>query len=270
MNTKGYKAFSHGMICRKGEPNEKQYAEHTTYEEQGGKICNEGMMHFCANPLDCLDYYPLIDDDGNFVEIAEVEALDEPVTDDNRKYATKKLHIGAKIDIKALGSILAQVIRESAERETKDVINGGDDAKQVGGNYANQVGGNYAKQVGGYAANQVGGNDAKQVGGDDAKQVGGNYANQVGGYAAKQVGGNYAKQVGGYAANQQAGENSVLVAAENSRFKAGLHSVVLHYWYDDDGNIDGFKAVQVDGVKIKADTWYELKDGEFAECESSN
>ena len=230
MNTKGYKAFSHGMICRKGEPNEKQYAEHTTYEEQGGKICNEGMMHFCANPLDCLDYYPLIDDDGNFVEIAEVEALDEPVTDDNRKYATKKLHIGAKIDIKALGSILAQVIRESAERETKDVINGGDDAKQVGGNYANQVGG----------------------------------------YAAKQVGGNYAKQVGGYAANQQAGENSVLVAAENSRFKAGLHSVVLHYWYDDDGNIDGFKAVQVDGVKIKADTWYELKDGEFAECESSN
>ena len=293
---KGYKAFSYGMICRKGEYNEKQYAEHTTYEEQGGEICREGMMHFCANPLDCLDFYPLIDDDGNFVEIAEVDAED-PVTDDNKKYASKKLHIGARIDIKKLGSISAQVVRESVESETKGVKIGGysakqigedsakqiggysakqiggysakqigeDSANQIGGDAAKQVGGNYAKQVGGDAAKQVGGDAAKQVGGNYAKQIGEDSANQIGGDAAKQVGGNYAKQVGGDAAKQVGGKNSILVAGKNSIFKAGLHSVILHYWYDDDGDIGGFKAAQVDGINIKADTWYKLQDGEFVE-----
>ena len=138
MRMKGFKAFSHGMICRKGEYNEKQYAEHTTYEESGGEICHEGMMHYCLNPLDCLDYYPLIDDDGNLVEIAEVKALDEPITDDNKKYATKKLHIGAKINIKKLGSISAQIIRESIEHETKSSINAGDGANQLAGYGAKQ------------------------------------------------------------------------------------------------------------------------------------
>ena len=55
------------------------------------------------------------------------------------------------------------------------------------------------------------------------------------------------------------------MAGSGSTFKAGLHSVILHYWYDDDYNIVGFKAAQVDGEKIKADTWYKLVDGEFVE-----
>ncbi len=224
MKMKGYKAFSHGMICRKGEYNEKQYAEHTTYEEDGGEICNEGMMHFCANPLDCLDYYDLIDDDGNLVEIAEVEA-DDPISDNNKKYASKKLHIGAKIDIKKLGSISAQVIRETVEHETNGV--------EVAADYANQV----AKD------------NAKQVAAGNANQVAADYANQVAAGNAK----------------QQAGENSILVAGKDSKFKAGMNSIILHYWFDDNGDIGGFKATQVDGVNIKADTWYRLQDGEFVE-----
>ena len=92
---KGYKAFEKGLIC-KG----KQYTENAVFEEKGGNICGAGMMHFCENPFDCLDYYPLIDDNGDFSEFAEVEALEEAVTDDKKKYATKKLHIGAKLDLK--------------------------------------------------------------------------------------------------------------------------------------------------------------------------
>lgn len=53
-------------------------------------------MHYCARPLDVLEYYPMYKN-GKFSEYAEVEALETPVTDDNRKYATKKLHIGAKL-----------------------------------------------------------------------------------------------------------------------------------------------------------------------------
>lgn len=98
---KGFKAFKKGLICR-----DKQYAENTVFEEDNAKICESG-MHFCVKPLDVLDYYPLVDDDGNMSEFAEVEALDEVKTDDNKKYCTKKLKIGAKISFPAL--VLADV-----------------------------------------------------------------------------------------------------------------------------------------------------------------
>ena len=201
---KGYKAFDHGMKCRG-----KQYAENTIFEEQGAKDCCEaGVMHYCENPLDVLNYYPLIDDEGRVVEITEVEPLAE-VLRKKDKCATKKLRIGAKIRIGNLVEIAGEYLRETIKSKEKDVAVGGDYAKQVGGHSAQQVGGDYAQQVG--------------------------------------------------------GENSVIMAGSGSTFKAGLHSVILHYWYDDDYNIVGFKAAQVDGEKIKADTWYELVDGEFVE-----
>ena len=93
---KGYKAFDPGMICRG-----KQYAENTVFEEESAVICESG-MHFCKEPLDVLEHYPLVNNDGEITEFAEVEALDEPVTNDNKKYCTKKLKIGAKISFAKL------------------------------------------------------------------------------------------------------------------------------------------------------------------------
>ena len=282
---KGYKAFDYGMKCRG-----TQYAENTVFEEQGADDCCEaGVMHYCENPLDVLNYYPLIDDEGRIVEIAEVEPMAE-VLRTNDKCATKKLKIGAKLKIGNLLEISGKYLLETIKGEAKDAAVGGDCAKQVGGDSVQQIGGDFAKQVGGYSAKQVGGYSvqqvgrdcAKQVGGDYAQQVGGDFAKQVGGYFAKQVGGDFAKQVGGYSAKQvsgacakqvgsacaqqESGKNSVIMAGPESRFKAGLHSVILHYWYDStSGNICGYKATQVDGETIKADTWYKLENGEFVE-----
>jgi len=71
---KFFKAFNKGMVC-----NGKKYEENTVYEEEGGHICGPGMMHFCETPFDTLCYYPLIDDDGEFSEFAEVEPMAEVV-----------------------------------------------------------------------------------------------------------------------------------------------------------------------------------------------
>ena len=210
---KGYKGFAPGLVCRG-----KQYAENTVFEEGQATICESG-MHFCANPLDVLDYYPLINDNGELNEFSEVEALDDVKTDDNKKFCTKKLKIGAKFSVFKLGKLAAEFISEKTTVETKRADIGGDWAKQVGGNWA------------------------------------------------KQVGGDWAKQVGGDSAKQEAEKNSIMVAGRNSKFKAGLNSVILHYWYDGNGNIAGYKVAQVDGEKIKADTWYMLKNGEFVEVE---
>ena len=88
---KGYKAFEPGLIC-KG----KQYEENAIATEERAEPCNCG-IHFCKNPFDVLDYYPLITEDGKFTDFAEVEALDKPVTDDKKKYYTTKLKVGAKL-----------------------------------------------------------------------------------------------------------------------------------------------------------------------------
>ena len=98
---KGYKGFKKGLICDPTGKNPFQYAEYTTFEESDAKICNCG-LHFCENPFDVLDHYGFVGNDGTLNEFAEVEALDECLTDDNKKFVTKKLHIGAKLSIAGL------------------------------------------------------------------------------------------------------------------------------------------------------------------------
>ena len=98
---KGYKAFRKGMICAPDRQHVKQYAENTVYEEDSAEVCKKG-MHFCKDPLAVLDYYPLVDENGEMSEFAEVEALDECITDDGQKYCTKKLKVGAKLSFSAL------------------------------------------------------------------------------------------------------------------------------------------------------------------------
>ena len=66
MSHKGYKAFEKGLIC-KG----KQYTENTVFEESKAGPCNHG-MHYCENPFDVLNYYPLVNDDGEISEFTEV------------------------------------------------------------------------------------------------------------------------------------------------------------------------------------------------------
>ncbi len=90
----GYKGFNKDMTC-KG----KQYKENTDYEENGTGICNAGVMHFCKNPWDVLNYYPMVNEEGEISEFAEVEAKGNVYEKDD-KLATTKLHIGAKLGLK--------------------------------------------------------------------------------------------------------------------------------------------------------------------------
>ena len=94
MGEKGYKAFNSDFTCK-----DKQYEENTTYEEFGDRICDKGVMHYCENPFDVLNYYPLVDDKGRISEFAEVEALGR-VYHKEDKSATNKLYVGAKLGLK--------------------------------------------------------------------------------------------------------------------------------------------------------------------------
>lgn len=107
---KGFKAFGKGMVCRG-----KQYAENSIFEEAGAETCcSENMMHFCETPFDCLDYYPLVDGNGELIETAEVEALDKVVCEENKR-ASKKIKIGAKLSFRDFIKLGIQCIIESTK-----------------------------------------------------------------------------------------------------------------------------------------------------------
>ena len=146
-NTKGFKAFEPGLVC-KG----KQYAENTDFEEAGGDICGKGMMHYCVNPFDCLDYYPLIGANGEPSDFAAVEALEPPVTDDGRKFATKKLHIGLKLGlpgfVKACVDFMKVQTIDNMPKSDLGIGSSGNAAKIGSSGYAAQIGSSgYAAKI---------------------------------------------------------------------------------------------------------------------------
>lgn len=134
---KGYKAFKKGMICDPTGQNPFQYAENTVYEQdEEAEICESG-FHFCKNPLDVLNYYPVVDDNGDMSEFAEVEALDEAKSDDGKKYCAKKIKIGAKLSFPAL--VQASVNFE-LEKGTTNVVNDNGNSAQIGSSgYSAQI-----------------------------------------------------------------------------------------------------------------------------------
>ena len=240
MGMKGYKGFRKGLICK-----DKQYAENTIFEESEANICVNG-MHFCKNPMDVLDHYPLIDDNGEMCEFAEVEALDETLTNDEKKYCTKKLKIGARLS-------LAEFIRASFDvtyRQIKEEVESVSDKEKSGDN---------ATLAGGYNATLAGGDNAKLAGGNNAKLAGGN--------GATLAGGNNATLAGGYWATLAGGEHSIMVSENGSKAKGGIGSLIVMVERNGKGEIVNYKAIQIDGDTYKEDTWYRLEYGEIKEVE---
>lgn len=237
MGMKGFKGFEKDFSC-KG----KQYEENTTYEEHGVGCCHKGVMHFCEDPWEVLNHYDLVDGNGNFSEFAEVEALGQ-VWNDGEKRATNKIHIGAKLGFK---DFIKACIDFTIERTKFDGSSG--DSAKIGSS------GNYAK-IGSSGDSALIGSSG------DFAQIGssGNYA-QIG------SSGNSAKI-------NSTGEDAVIMCAgSRSKAKGKKGSwITLAEWVKDEekGRYVPVcvKTERVDGEKIKEDTYYTLKNGEFVEVE---
>ena len=237
MGMKGFKGFEKDFSC-KG----KQYEENTTYEEHGVGCCHKGVMHFCEDPWEVLNHYDLVDGNGNFSEFAEVEALGQ-VWNDGEKRATNKIHIGAKLGFK---DFIKACIDFTIERTKFDGSSG--DSAKIGSS------GNYAKIGSSGGSAQIGssGNSAKIGSSGDYAQIGSS--------------GNSAKI-------NSTGEDAVIMCAgSRSKAKGKKGSwITLAEWVKDEekGRYVPVcvKTERVDGEKIKEDTYYTLKNGEFVEVE---
>lgn len=101
-------------------------------------------------------------------EFAEVEALDETLTNDQRKYCTKKLKIGARLSlaefIRASFDVTYRQIKEEVEN-VSDKEKSGDWAKLAGGYGATLAGGDWATLAGGKHTIMISENDSEAKGG---------------------------------------------------------------------------------------------------------
>ena len=209
----GYKGFNKGLVC---SPigNKKQYAENTVFEEAEATICHSG-MHFCALPHQVFEHYSA----GDNHEFAKVEALDDVHTDDERKYTTKKLKIGAKISIADICKISVSAFFERF----------------------------------GFAGKIA---DVKKKKG--AANAGDRGAANAGDWGAANAG-KWGVSVTGIDGKSSCGENGVAVSrGENAMVKGGLRATLILQTVGKDGNVDAVKVKTVDGIKIKANTWYKL------------
>ena len=298
---KAYKGFNADLTCR-----DFQYEVGKEYEIKGDiECCNNG-FHACRSPLDVFGYY-LLDKDCNLARFCEVEQSGKIDTREryDTNVASSKIKIKAEIKFADFIKLGVEWIKEKvADKSTdKKLIsdNGGyyakigssGDSAQIGssGYYAKIGSSGYYAKIGssgdstkigssGYYAKIGSSGDSTKIGSSgDSAQIGssGYYAKIGSSGDSAQIGSSGdSAQIGSsgyYAQINSTGEDSVICCAgHNSIVKAKQGSwITLAEWeYNKEKDRSVPKNVvtkYVDGVGIKADTWYKLIDGVFTEVE---
>ena len=290
-----YKGFDENMQCRGFK-----YEVGKEYKMGGNIKCCERGFHACESPMEVWDYYDMLT--SRFAKVEQSGKIEKE--EKSTKVCSSRIKIKAElklVDIINIGIEWLKDITSPSKVKADGVLNdNGDRRRQIGSSgYSAQIGssGNSA-QIGssGYSA-QIGssGNSAKigssgnsaKIGssGNSAKIGSSGYSAQIGssGYSA-QIGssGNYAKigssgnsakigSSGNSAKIDSTGEDSVVMCAGNKSIaKATVGSwITLAEWKWNDKKKRNVpvcvKTEYVDGERIKADTWYQLKYGEFVE-----
>ena len=212
-NKHGYKAYDPGLVCRG-----YQYEEGKTYKKNGHGVCVGGVTHYCVNPFDVLNHYPLVRNDGKFSEFTTVEAIDEPVTDDGRKFATSTIKIGVKLGFAGFVKACIDFVYE------KTIKNMPSDKVETGGSAQIGSSGGFAQigSSGGFAQIGSSGDYAKIGSSGNSAQIGssGGFAQigSSGGFAQIGSSGDYAKigSSGNFAKIGSSGDSAQIGSSGNS------------------------------------------------------
>ena len=254
-----YKGFGKDMKCRGF-----QYKVGKEYEMDGEiKCCNRG-FHACKSPLEVWDYYDMLN--SRFAEVEQSGKIDEE--EKSTKVCSSHIKIKAELklaDIINIGVEWLKDMTSPSKVKTDGALNdNGDRKKQIGSS-------GDSAQIG------SSGDSAKIGSSGDSAQIGSSgYSAKIGssGYYAQIGSSGYSAKIGSscyYAQIDSTGEDSVIMCAgNNSKAKAKIGSwITLAEWkWSDEKSRDVpvcVKTEYVDGENIKADTWYQLKNGKFVE-----
>lgn len=297
---KAYKGFDRDLKCRGF-----QYEIGKEYEEKEAEACEKG-FHACENPLEVFRYYPPCDG-NRYCEVEQDGELSKHGGDSKVASTKIKIgvELGLKGLIQAGVSFILDKVNWKADAATNTdaqsaavnlgyrsaATNTGDlsAAMNTGDRSAAVSTGDYSAVVnsGDYSAAMNTGYRSAAVNsgfqsaavnsgiGSAAVNSGIQSAAVNSGFQSAAVNsGTRSAAVNsgtGSAAEVSNGDSVAIVTGYNSKAKAGLGSAIViaerGVWNGKTYPLINIKAAIVDGEKIKADTWYTLKNGEFVECD---
>ena len=249
---KVYKGTDKEMKCRGF-----QYEQGKTAETSAAKLCEKG-FHACEAPLDVFAYYPPAT--SRYFE-ADMEDMSDERRDDDTKVVGRKITLGAELNIAGLCKAHFEYVKAHTTTEHTDpkmATAGYRGAATAGDSGAATAGDSGAATAGYRGAATAGSYGAATAGDSGAATAGDRGAATAGSYGAATSRGSVT-----------VGENGCGLARGNGvKVKGGLGSVlVICEENENNYDIKAWRAFIVDGADIKADTWYQLVNGELKEAE---
>ena len=243
---KAFKGFNKDLTCRGF-----QYEEGKEFHTEKAECCEEG-FHACEYPLDCFGYYSPAQSVFHEVELSG----DMDRRSDDTKVCATDIKIGARISIAGLVKAAIEFTMSKVNKEAKSDERHG-----------------FASATGYRGASSATGNCGA--------------SSATGDYGASSATGNCgASSATGYRGASSVSDPTGVAVAWGHEAKAkgclGAHLILSDWryigekWFDGDyktpydvesWELAGAKMVQVDGEKIKADTYYRCVDGEVVEAD---
>ena len=235
---KCYKGFDKELKCRGF-----QYEIGKEYREEIADLCNKG-FHACENPLDIFKYYSP-KDGSRFCEVELAEVSDQKDSSDSKRCG-KVIKIGAELDIAGLCKAHFEYVTARCD-PAKTTAAGDKEAASAG-----ESGSASAGSWGSASAGESGSASAGESGSASA----GSWGSASAGYRGSASAGSWG--------SASAGENGI-ACCRGGKVKGGFGCAICCAELDEYGNNIGIAAAIVDGDKIKADTWYTVKNCQFVE-----
>ena len=261
---KAFKGFKKDLTCRGF-----QYEEGKEYHTERAECCEEG-FHACEYPLDCFGYYNPAESVFHEVELSG--NMDKK--NDDTKVCATDIKIGARISIAGLvkAAIEFTMSRVNKEKESYESHGFASATGDCGASSATGDCGASSATGNCGASSATGYRGASSATGDCG--------------ASSATGNCGASSATGYRGASSVSDPTGVAVAWGHEAKAkgclGAHLILSDWryigekWSDGDyktpydvesWELAGAKMVQVDGEKIKADTYYRCVDGEVTEVE---
>ena len=272
-----YKGMDSNMQCRG-----MQYEVGKEFSVDGEIKCCSNGLHACERPLDVLGYYaPGIG--SRYFRVTQSGDLARELGGDS-KVASRKMRVDAEIGIPGLVKAHIEYVKAHTTTEHTDPkrATAGDFGAATAGNFgaatagdsgAATAGGSGAATAGDFGAATAGNFGAATAGDRGAATAGYRGAATAGNSGAATAGGSGAATAGDSGAatsrgSASVGTNGIACARGCAPMARGGIGAVLVLVEEPSSsyNIAHWKAVEVDGKTVKADTWYRLKNGELMEA----
>ena len=279
-----YKGMNSKMQCRG-----MQYEVGKEFSVDGDIECCGNGLHACERPLDVFGYYA----PGKGARYFRVEQSGEMARDDNdSKVASSKMRVDAEIGILGLVKAHIEYVKAHTTTEHTDPkrATAGDCGAATAGNSGAATAGDFGAATAGYCGAATAGDFGAATAGNHGAATAGDFGAATAGYYGAATAGYCGAATAGDGGSATAGDCGAATAgnsgAATSRGSAsvGANGIACARGYAPMArggigavlvlveellgsyNIAHWKAVEVDGKTVKADTWYRLKNGELMEA----